>query len=385
MPGSRSRRRPDPVPRAAAPPSPQKLQRWMDLLAALLQRRYPATFESLSRDVPAYQSSASEDAMKRMFERDKDELRAFGVSIQTRVEGDPPESSYLLARRDFYLPFLELAECRRQGSGSGDAARRPAPPGGYSSLERLAVQADELEMVSRAAQRVRDLGDPLLALDVESAMRKLAFDLPVDSMRPDGNDRILAEEAPLNERSFALLGEALIRRKVVTFTYRAITSDTVTEREVEPYGLVFLGAHWYLVGRDRARNAMRQFRLSRMSRVARNEKRAQTPDFDVPPDFHLGEYARSRQAWNLGDAEGVAVIVEFRARTGAVRAAERIGEPVQGHDARRRYRVRRPDVFARWLLSFAGAARPVSPESMTERYRRLAEETLAVYEQGGRR
>ena len=36
-----------------------KLQRWIDLLAALLGHRLPATFEELARDVPAYLADGS--------------------------------------------------------------------------------------------------------------------------------------------------------------------------------------------------------------------------------------------------------------------------------------------------------------------------------------
>ena len=35
-------------------PKDQKIQRWIDLLAALLRRHYGATFEQLRDDVPAY-------------------------------------------------------------------------------------------------------------------------------------------------------------------------------------------------------------------------------------------------------------------------------------------------------------------------------------------
>jgi proteasome accessory factor B len=65
------------------PKTAPKIQRWIDLLAALLRRHYPATFEELIRDVPAYGGSQSQDARRRMFERDKDELRGFGVPIET--------------------------------------------------------------------------------------------------------------------------------------------------------------------------------------------------------------------------------------------------------------------------------------------------------------
>src|SRR5690242_3117055 len=70
--------------RVSPPPNAAKVQRWIDLLAALLVRRYPASFEELARDVPAYDASGkSSAAVMRMYERDKDELRAFGVPIET--------------------------------------------------------------------------------------------------------------------------------------------------------------------------------------------------------------------------------------------------------------------------------------------------------------
>jgi hypothetical protein len=37
------------------------------------------------------------------------------------------------------------------------------------------------------------------------------------------------------------------------------------------------------------------------------------------------------------------------------------------------------DVFARWLLSFAGDAEPVAPPGLVDDYRSLAEQTLATY------
>ena len=63
---------------------PAKVQRWIDLIAALLRFHYPVSFEQLSRDVPAYTNEKqSSEARMRMFERDKDELRALGVAIES--------------------------------------------------------------------------------------------------------------------------------------------------------------------------------------------------------------------------------------------------------------------------------------------------------------
>ena len=117
--------------RSARPPArrTEKLQRWLDLLAALLVRQTPAPFETLAADVPAYRearasggrrarpgavasassvSSVSSASVKRMFERDKDELRAFGVPIESVVSDDGATSLYRLRHADFYLPYLSL-------------------------------------------------------------------------------------------------------------------------------------------------------------------------------------------------------------------------------------------------------------------------------------
>jgi proteasome accessory factor B len=175
------------------------------------------------------------------------------------------------------------------------------------------------------------------------------------------------------------LGDALRDRKVVTFEYRAIGTDRAARRSVEPYGLFYVSGHWYLAGRDRERGALRNFRLSRMSAVEPNAARESTPDYEVPADFHLREHARSRQAWELGDGDAVEAVVELVRETGAALAGARLGAPVAGAPNRRRFTVRRLEAFARWLLSLAGDARPVAPESLVALFAEQARATLALY------
>jgi proteasome accessory factor B len=345
----------------------------VDLLAALLARRFPAPFAELRRDVPAYLARPVDDAsLLRMFERDKDELRAFGVPIETVLQPDGAETGYRLRSQNFYLPFLAVASA---GAGARRGPRDDAA--GYSAMAPLAFEPDELAAVADAAVRVRALGDPLLAADADSAVRKLAFDLPLDATHTRDDERVVSER--VDAKLFALLGRALVDRKLVTFDYHAMSSDRSARREVEPYGLAFLGSHWYLVARDRDRAEMRNFRLSRMANAKVNKAKAQSADYEIPASFRLEQHARSREAWNLGDDIPTEVIVEFRGTTGAVRAAAKLGEPVRGAAGRRRFRVRRADTFARWLLSFGGDAVPVEPREMIDRFHAIARETLAVY------
>jgi predicted DNA-binding transcriptional regulator YafY len=349
-----------------------KIQRWIDLLAALLSRRLPATFEELIRDVPAYAAGGqSPETRRRMFERDKDELRANGIPIETV---DPPDEGdaqgYQLRTRDFYLPYLALrAEGRTKAPRKSDRY-------GYRSLPTLTFEAEELAAIAEAAARLRDLGDPLMAEHAESAMRKLACDLPLDAAAAPSARMAHPRSRPAPE-VFATAGEALRDRKRLTFTYHTMGSDAVGERTVEPFGLFFLSQHWYLAARTPGEETVKNYRLSRVTGARPNPRQPGTPDYEIPSGFDLQQHARSREAWELGSGDAVVATIALRSPSGAAVAAHRLGEAVDGDDALRRFRVRRVDTFARWLLSFAGDLEPVSPAQVVEEYKGLVRETLA--------
>ena len=356
------------------PPRAPKLQRWTDLIAALLRRHYPATFEQIAADVPAYaDSSRKSDGVMRMFERDKDELRSFGIQIETVEFGDDDGEAfgYKLDRKTFYLPYLSLAAPEAR---SATGPRKP-DKSGYRALASLVVEPDELGMIVDAAARVKALGDPVLTAEVESAMRKLSFDLPV----PETEGQRHYHKSAVAEDVFAALGDALTRRKSVHFEYLSMSSGTTSMRNVEPYGLFFLSSHWYLAARDTYKRELRNFRLSRMSDVEVNAARSQSADYSIPVEFDLRSHARSRQSWEIGDGAGQDAVVEFRNPAGAARAASRLGVAVEGPGDRRRFQFRRLDSFARWLLSFGGEAIPLEPAELVDEFRAQARTTAELY------
>ena len=357
-------------------PREPKLQRWTDLIAALLRRHYPATFEDVARDVPAYADrSRKHDAVMRMFERDKDELRAFGISVETVEfqDDDGDASGYRLDKKSFYLPYLSLA------ARGGQAATKPRKPDkyGYRALASLVFEPDELVIVSEAAQRARTLGDPVLAEEAESARRKLSFDLPM----PPARDDLPVAPRTAAEDVFESLDDALRRKKRVSFDYHSMSSDERARRNVNPYGLFFLSSHWYVAGLDADKGELRNYRVTRISNVAVNATRSQTPDYEIPATFRLREHAHSRRPWELGEGESNEALVDFPGGSGAAKAAARLGIAVEGSPDRRKFVFRRTDSFARWLLSFGGEAVPVSPASLVTEFRRQVDATRAVYEE----
>ena len=396
----------DPPPDRRLTTSEQKLQRWVDLLAALLIRQRYAPFDELAKDIPGYAvGSAQRESVMRTFERDKDELRRFGVPIETVKDGEGETLGYRLDRRAFYLPYLMVSGHERAASGP-----RKIDHDGYRALQTLAFEPDELDAIIEAAGRVRALGDPTLAREAEAAIRKLALDLPLGAMLQDAVSPMMAERglvkfarldkeaeaAPVSfSRSagamfipprrqadpavFDRLSDALARRKVVSFDYFTMERGERSRRTVEPYGLFFVSSHWYLAGRDVDRDALRNFRLSRVSGVEVNPKKSQSADYEVPDDFSLRDHAQAREPWEIGDGDATAAIVEFTATTGATQAALRLGRPVEGSEHRRQFDVRRPDAFARWLLSFGGDARPIEPAEVRDAYASAASATLERY------
>lgn len=372
-----------PRPPRTNPKSAAKVQRWIDLVSTLLVHRFPLTFLELARHVPAYLADGSvaagepSDTLKRMFERDKDELKAFGVPIEKVGENGDEESRYQLPTRDFYLPYLLVASQR------GTARPRRVERYGYRELEVLAFEPDELVAIAEGAARARQLGDPTLAADVDSALRKLAVDLPLGAASAGDGTYLAPVRARPDPRTLEMLGDALFRRKRATMTYHSMGHDVTARRTVEPYGLFFLNGHWYLVARDAEKGALRNFRVSRVADVAVNEGKKGTPDYEIPSEFRLREHARSRQAWELGDDDALEAVVELRGDTGAVVAARALGRPIEGHPERRAFSVRRADAFARWLLSFAGDAVPVAPAAIVDEYRRQVARTRELYTAGG--
>ncbi|HEU4565310.1 MAG TPA: WYL domain-containing protein [Gemmatimonadaceae bacterium] len=374
----RKRRKTDTRASRPRPASPRvsnlKLQRWMELVAALLGHRSGLTFEALRRHVPAYAAAKEGASLARMFERDKNDLREYGIPIE--VVGDPEDDEpprYRVDPREMYLPYLSLLS----------AARPPAPAKvpkeGYRALPSLALEPDELAAVLRGARLAASLGDPALSADVEGAVRKLTFDLPAGIDLPGDADADAPPPRAVHSQALRTLGEALLRRKRVTFTYHTMGSDTVATRTVEPYGLFLSGGHWYLAGRDVERDALRNFRVSRMADVSANERKMQSTDYEVPADFHLATHARSREAWEMGDGDAEEMTLEFRGESGPTRAAARLGAPVPGAPRHRAFQVRRLDSFARWVLSFGGEVAPVSPPRLVEEVHALAEHTRALY------
>jgi predicted DNA-binding transcriptional regulator YafY len=362
-----------------------KLQRHLDLIAYLVGRRVPVAFDQIRQAVPAYASkfadggSTAQATVRRLFERDKDDLRRAGIPLRTiRFSSDyePAEvEGYVITRRDFYLPYLRLV------SGDGPPVVR------HHSVKSPAGEVELREADSTLALKAlrgvaRVPSFPLVA-EAMSAYRKLSFDLAPDTLPPESVTYVDPPGAEELRARLRVLSEALLARKHATFRYRSMRRDAESDRRVAGYGLLFQQGHWYLIAMDEDKREMRVFRVDRMNGVAMNGARANSPDYEIPPGFRLEDYAR-REAWELGGEEESPIIalVLFRFPSSLLAERNAQGELVEAREdggAVRSFRVSQVDPFVRWLLSLEGEAELLSPPALRRAFADAAAQVAAVH------
>jgi proteasome accessory factor B len=227
--------------------SKRRTERLLSIVVLLLSSRRYLTAEQIRSAVSGYPDE--QEAFKRMFERDKEELRDLGIPLETgRSSAIDDELGYRISRQDYELPEIHLEP--DEVAVLGIASRV------WQSAE-LAGAATGAALKLRAASREAD-GDGAAS--------------PPPGIQP----RLTTQEP-----AFGPLWEAVRDRRPVTFGYLAPGRSEVMKRTLEPWGVVNRRGRWYVAGHDRTRDAPRVFRLSRITGPV---KPAGPPGSVVVPD-----------------------------------------------------------------------------------------------------
>lgn len=317
--------------------SASRTERLLNLLIALLNTTYGLRRSEL-REKVYHDTSSTDVAFGRMFERDKGELRRFGFDVETVTDkgwgsDDPATTRYRIGKDSNRLPDVSLtpAEC---------------------TVLMLAAQLwEHAALGSAALNAVRKLQASGGLVDVE-------FPAGVQPrIRPAG-------------QAFEDLVAAMHAQHPVSFRYLAGSTGKEEERLVEPWGLGSRFGQWYLVAHDRARGDKRFFRLSRVtSAVTVLEKESFTP----PSDFNV-------RAELAGLAELPVRTAAVDVRTGRLRGLRKralpgaaadtgAGLPATGLD-RLSVPFRDVETLAEELASYGPLAVAVSPPELVSSVRR---------------
>jgi proteasome accessory factor B len=253
-------------------PSSEKLERLLNLTAALLETPRPLSAAEIAKRVYGYPEDKV--AFRRAFERDKEDLREMGVPIAlTEITGsDPPETGYRIRKDEYYLrdPGLEADEL---------------------AALHLAASTVRLDGIEGVGGLWKLGGRPAVAADATNAAVPEVTPIPVD-------------------KRLVVLWDAANERKPVTFTYRG------AERTLDPYRLDFQRDHWYVSGYDHLREEERNFRVDRIEGdiAAGGRHGFERPSTGVP--------GARVEPWQLGEGEPLVARVLVDAHQAAIAVAE---------------------------------------------------------------
>ncbi|HTR71653.1 MAG TPA: WYL domain-containing protein [Mycobacteriales bacterium] len=225
-----------------------RTERLINLVICLLHTRSFITAERLRDTIPGYADAPSEEAFKRMFERDKEDLRDLGIPLETgSMSGWDDEVGYRIPRTDYALPDVSL-------------------------------EPDEAAAVGLAA---RMWTSAALGASATRALRKLEAAGVEITPLPEG----LQPRVGAGGTGLPAVAAAVRARRVLLFDYQGAHDQLPGARRVQPWGVVWRRGRWYLAGHDLDRAAPRVFRLSRIVGDARPT--GPNDAFAVPPEIDL--------------------------------------------------------------------------------------------------
>ncbi len=312
-------------------------ERLVNLALFLAKARSPVSVQRIRDAGLGYPEDQDETAFLRMFERDKDALRSFGIVIAVDECG-----CYRLDTEATYASPIDLDEHER-------------------SLIRLTCAALRQDPSFPFA---RDLGAALAKLVSGTAPQDMAA------------SRLADEDGATQARIAELAAEAIAAQKLLSFEYTNAKGET-RPHEVAPYGLFFRDGRWYLVGLDTSIGSIRVYALMRARDVRMSTSGPKTPDFERPADFSVADYTRLPFQYGIESYEAV-VHFEPEEAWRAPRLVAGCGTIEPTDDGGALWRVPCADarLLASWCIEHGPGIAPVAPQVVVQAFRLGLKEVL---------
>jgi predicted DNA-binding transcriptional regulator YafY len=225
---------------------------------------------------------------------------------------------------------------------------------------------------------IREFRFPVEAAAVEGALAKAERVMPtpllqqVRSLQDAITFRFSAPPFTLDVDVVVTLSVAVEQRRRVHLHYRSGSSDT-TQRDVDPYGIVFNDGTWYTAGYCHMRQDVRTFRLDR---IIKAEPRDQT--FERPEGFDVVGRVMGSLA-HVAGAQDVEVVLAT-----SLEHAQRIIPPNKGtleavpEGVLYRRTTSQLEWIAQMLLSLDVPAHVIKPLELRTLLRTIAERALRI-------
>lgn len=171
-------------------------------------------------------------------------------------------------------------------------------------LPSISLSQGELFALTLGARMLSSYAGSAYVSELRSAITRLSERLPdktLVDLQQIADERIIfrsgAETLNFNPEIWEQLVSATSKSQQVWISYYAATTDSKTERIVEPYFLdIYRGTNPYLVAFCHLRNSLREFRLDRIQQL-----RVLETTFKRDPDFVFRKYIENKFQYESGD------------------------------------------------------------------------------------
>lgn len=289
---------------------------------------------------------------------------------------------FSVSRRTIFRDLRALAESGVPLTYGGE--------GGYEILDGyqlhpLMLDAREAAVLLVGTEFMKMQADDALSRDAQHVAMKIRAELPeevreyVDRLR----DRTVLDPYWVNavrverqeEGHWNKVAEAVARQHTVAMQYMVESRSELTQRRIDPLGLVYYTDHWNVIAFDHLRKDIRSFKLDQIERMQVSSSR-----FEWPAGFDLQAYLTERGAPR--DAETIRIRLpaegypQLRGRIPAtVQQTSEIDGMVEVS-----FTFDNLDYLARWALRLPDEARILAPQALRTRVRDLARQIAAQYE-----
>jgi predicted DNA-binding transcriptional regulator YafY len=249
-------------------------------------------------------------------------------------------------------------------------------------LPPVMFTAEEASALSIGGKLVENFTDASLRKPMESALLKVRSVLPQD--RRDYLDRLERSTAVFARGSNAiprLSSEALIpiqrglaERRVLALDYQAGQRRELTQRQVEPLGLVYYADNWHLIAYCRLRRDVRDFRTDRILKL-----QLQTELFTGHADFSLKRYLEAENRSREFEMARIRFQPEVMERVSREWSCGLVEQNEEREGVVVTLVATSFEWLAGWVLSFGSTAEILAPERLKELVAAEAEKVAAKY------
>lgn len=176
--------------------------------------------------------------------------------------------------------------------------------GGYRlvpgfKLPPLMFTESEVRVITLALLAVREhnlLENDVALASVQAKLeRVMPAHLKAQVQAMDSTIQLIPSRRPSSHQQLLELTRATQTCQVVSMVYQSPKGDTM-QRRFDPYGLVFWSGNWYVGGFCHLRQALRSFRLDRLSDITREDEHFVRPaNFDAARHLQESLYNSERR------------------------------------------------------------------------------------------